>query len=391
MYGSVREWAVEGLGLFVLWQLQDGEVRANPLARAKLGPPPSGEAPPSLRASIARIAEIPADSDALLELLAGAHAGEQLVGRLGSYRVAIGPGEEGAADGEGGIWIALSAETKSTDERTERRALAGDLAAGVSHEVGSALSAVLGWAQLALEHPEEAPAREALETIVACARVARETTSVLLDSARPSGAGSERTDLSGVLRDVKRLLRIESRDRQVAIELLPSPPIWIAARRGEAFIIAWNLARNAIQATPPGGTLRIGASATPSGSVLLVEDDGEGMDAATRARIFEPFHTTRPDGSGLGLALVRRTVEATGASLSLESAPGRGTTFEVRFEPASAPQRRPPRSGTITRPVFEARVLVVEDDPTLRSLIVTALGLRGADVAAAGSAAEAAA
>jgi two-component system sensor histidine kinase HydH len=92
-----------------------------------------------------------------------------------------------------------------------------------------------------------------------------------------------------------------------------------------------NLVRNAMEAMPDGGTIVVSTKAEASDVVLAVQDDGCGMDARTRERAFDDFFTTKPQGSGLGLAFVRRIVDAHGGDVTLGSEPGRGTVVRVRL------------------------------------------------------------
>ncbi len=93
--------------------------------------------------------------------------------------------------------------------------------------------------------------------------------------------------------------------------------------------------RNALEAMPRGGVLTVRTRTEDSGVVLSVEDTGEGMNARTRERAFDDFYTTKTTGSGLGLAFVRRVVEAHGGRVTLTSHEGRGTTVTLRL-PVSA-------------------------------------------------------
>jgi signal transduction histidine kinase len=94
-----------------------------------------------------------------------------------------------------------------------------------------------------------------------------------------------------------------------------------------------NLGVNAIQAMQPGGggTLRISGRGEGHDLVIEFRDDGPGMDEETRAKVFEPFYTTKATGTGLGLAIVRQAVEAHGGTVSVESRPGAGATFAIRI------------------------------------------------------------
>jgi len=99
------------------------------------------------------------------------------------------------------------------------------------------------------------------------------------------------------------------------------------AERLEQVIL--NLARNAIEAQPDGGTVRIATRACDGGAELVVSDDGPGMSEEVVARAFEAFYTTKSKGTGLGLAVCRQIVLAHGGEVRLQSAPGKGTTFTI--------------------------------------------------------------
>ena len=122
----------------------------------------------------------------------------------------------------------------------------------------------------------------------------------------------------------------------------------------------------------------------------MVEDDGPGMSEEQQRRAFEPYFTTKADGTGLGLALVKQTVGELGGSIELKSVWGSGTRFTVALPLAAGSSTRRPAhkrsSGVFYAEPIPHRVLVVDDDLGLREMIATALGMRGADVVAVGSA-----
>ena len=100
-----------------------------------------------------------------------------------------------------------------------------------------------------------------------------------------------------------------------------------------------NLAENALQAMPSGGSLRVTASPTGEGALMIrFADSGAGMDEATVARAFEPFFSTKAGGSGLGLANAKRAIEREGGSIAIASSPGVGTTITVTLPLAGAPR-----------------------------------------------------
>jgi CheY-like chemotaxis protein len=138
-----------------------------------------------------------------------------------------------------------------------------------------------------------------------------------------------------------------------------------------------NLVLNARDAMPNGGVLTIesigGASAK-----LIVSDTGSGIDASVRRRIFEPFFTTKERGTGLGLATVYGIVKQNGGAIGVESSPGRGSSFTVSFpltEGVPTSQQRPLLDQEAAR--SSETILVVEDEPMLRSLLVNLLTERG--------------
>jgi signal transduction histidine kinase len=110
------------------------------------------------------------------------------------------------------------------------------------------------------------------------------------------------------------------------------PDAWAdAGLLGRAFI---NVVENAVHAMPGTGTLRVQVGHDAGMVTLVVADTGVGMDAASMARIFEPYFSTRATGSGLGLSIARRNLERLGGSITVTSAPGEGTTVTLRVPEA---------------------------------------------------------
>src|SRR5262249_2891374 len=96
--------------------------------------------------------------------------------------------------------------------------------------------------------------------------------------------------------------------------------------------VVWNLMRNAIQASAPGAEVEVGIGATPDGGLdLTVHDQGPGIPEEARARLFDAFFTTRSQGMGIGLAVVKRIVDDHGFAVEVDSGEGKGTTFRVRI------------------------------------------------------------
>jgi len=232
-------------------------------------------------------------------------------------------------------------------QRAEKLATLGSLAAGIAHEINNPISILLSRIELMLMEGKE---REAGAELLAdlhvlhrhadhLGRIARH----LLTFGRKPPRGLRRVDLSVVVDDTLLLTRKAlSRD---GIEVHTSLDSDLPSMLGDATAleqVLLNLILNARDAMPGGGTLRIEASRTPAanGIRLRVSDSGCGMPAAVVARLAEPFFTTKPTGTGLGLSVSYRIVREHGGTVSVESEPERGTTFIMVF-PAASFESRP--------------------------------------------------
>jgi two-component system, cell cycle sensor histidine kinase and response regulator CckA len=210
-------------------------------------------------------------------------------------------------------------------------------------------------------------------------------------------------DLNAVVRGSERLLR-RVLGEDVEIRTALAPELWpVRGDAGQLEQVIVNLALNARDAMPHGGTLSLetrNAGPSPAGPgagagwvQLLVRDTGVGMSPVVKAHLFEPFFTTKPPGrgTGLGLATVHGIVAQAGGRVRVESEPGRGTTFEISLprglqaiaaaaEPSAGPA--PMIGGTES-------VLVVEDDPLVREVTARALRSGGYRVLLADGGADA--
>ena len=218
---------------------------------------------------------------------------------------------------------------------TERLAVFGEVTAAVAHGLGNPLAAIRASAQVALLDAE-GPVRKQLLGIVVDTDRLRERMRALLDLGRPVASRAIPAALDAAVRSTLDPLRARSAAQGVRLEVSVPPDLpkvrFDPARFEEALLC---LIGNALDAMPAGGTLRL-AAAPASGDVeLRVEDTGPGMSPATLARAFEPFFSTKPGGTGLGLALARKLLGATGARLSLES-DGGGTRAIIVLPRADA-------------------------------------------------------
>jgi signal transduction histidine kinase len=367
-------WIAHELRLALLEEGAGGVVSGNPEALSRLGGGPMGD----LRSCALRLLG-ESDATRLDAIIDSAREGKHAsIAPRPGVRVLAVPTEAGGAA------LLLTSQESAIAESVQAKAAAADLAAGVSHEVANALSAIAGWAQVARERPDKAPPEEALSLIEKSAQAARDATQDLLRMVRHTNHERTRTDLSVVVRDVVRLLRPEAQSKRVKVRAEVHEPNWVEGKRSQLFSIVWNLAHNAVQMMPTGGEVSI--HIRPRGTLveLEVRDNGPGMSEAQKERAFDPYFTTRTEGTGLGLAIVRGTVESLGGRIRLDTSPGRGAQFRIQLPEAGVKREsetvpKPSRISRVMKPetAEKARVLVVEDDEGVRGLISTTLALNG--------------
>jgi PAS domain S-box-containing protein len=271
----------------------------------------------------------------------------------------------------------------------------GRLAGGVAHDFNNLLTVMIGNADLALDRLQDGDAnRQELEEIRAAAGRAAELTRQLLAFGRKQVLQPEIFQLDGVVTGIGLLLR---RLIGADVELVIRPGAagaHVLADRGQLEQVIVNLAVNARDAMPDGGTLTIETTLRDDAHVALaVRDTGVGMDEETRSRVFEPFFTTKHDGrgTGLGLATVDGIVAQSGGRILVESEPGRGASFTVLLPLAAAQVGEAPSAPERAAPVVDGRptVLVADDEALVRGLIVDGLERAGYDVLAAADGREA--
>jgi PAS domain S-box-containing protein len=318
-------------------------------------------------------------------------------------------------DGDGGVARVVGVAEDVTQRRkleaqlraAHRMEAVGRLAGGIAHDFNNLLTVIRGQSDLLLmDLPEGDPLAEEVEVVRDAADRAATLTRQLLAFSREQVLRPRVVDLVDVVRTMEQLLRrVLGEHIHIQTDFEDDlPPLRVDPAQLEQVIV--NLAVNARDAMPDGGELSItarreritpavagGRTELPVGTEVVrldVRDDGHGMDEAVRARIFEPFFTTKraSGGTGLGLAMAYGIVKQSGGTIHVDSAPGRGTVFELRFPPAwgevpeetddaPPPPRSDPDSGTI---------LVVEDDPAVRRVAGRTLRREGWDVSVAADA-----
>jgi PAS domain S-box-containing protein len=283
----------------------------------------------------------------------------------------------------------------------------GQLAGGVAHDFNNLLTTVLASSDIALDQlGPDSPARADIEEIRHAATRAAALTGQLLALSRKQMVEPRSLDLGRVVAETSRLLqRLLGESVRLATEIAGDLGA-VRADRGQVDQVLLNLAVNARDAMPGGGTLTIVVRnvtlAEPLSTRFMeipvgeyvrlgVRDTGEGMDEATVPHIFEPFFTTKPlgKGTGLGLASVYGIVRQSGGSITVESVPGRGTEFQLYFPRIAADAGRDEVPAVPQSAPGTETVLLVEDEAALRAVGRRILLAAGYTVLAAADAEEA--
>ncbi|QJW93899.1 PAS domain-containing protein [Frigoriglobus tundricola] len=291
--------------------------------------------------------------------------------------------------------------------QAQKMEVVGRLTGGVAHDFNNLLTVINGFTEAALDTlAADHPAAAMLAEVAAAGERAAGLTRQLLAFSRKGTGRRTRADLSATTSGCEGMIRRLIGAGVALVVRVGTSMGSVAVDPGRVEQIVMNLAINARDAMPAGGTLTIStlSADVPNGAphhadvppgryaVLRVTDTGHGMDAATRARIFEPFFTTKPAGrgTGLGLSTVVEIVRGAGGHVRVESEPGRGTAFTVYLPQAiAAPTDPVPDSSGEYRMRGWEVVLVVDDDAPVRAVMCLALRARGYTVLEAADATEA--
>lgn len=236
----------------------------------------------------------------------------------------------------GVLCMAKDCQVYKTEQRMqhlERLAAVGELAAGTAHEIRNHLTSIKGFTQLIAQRygTTDAPSLAKYCALIETEADRMETIlSEFLALARPKQRQMARLDIGQALHDVIAIMYGEALLRNITIDApAPAAPLWVhgeADRLKEVFI---NLIRNTFQAMPAGGKLTIRTKQDDRSVYIDFTDTGPGMTPDVLQQIFQPFFTTKENGTGLGLTICQRTVADHGGCIEVDSAPGRGATFTV--------------------------------------------------------------
>jgi two-component system, cell cycle sensor histidine kinase and response regulator CckA len=285
---------------------------------------------------------------------------------------------------------------------THRLDAVGQLAGGVAHETNNQMTVVLGCAGFVLRHPAlPAPVRTDVEQIRQAAERTARITAQLLAFGRRQHLQTEIVDLDAALERLRPFLERALGDRSTLALEPDSQGQYVRADVGQLEQTLLNLTLNARDAMPLGGTLTVrttpvtvaagaptpfdGEEVPPGAYVsLALSDTGQGMTPDTLQRAFEPFFTTKGPGkgTGLGLSMVYGFVKQSGGYIGARNEPSRGTRIEIYLPRADEAAAVPP-ADSAPEALASSHVLVVEDDPLVRAVIVRELAAQGYRVAEA--------
>lgn len=263
--------------------------------------------------------------------------------------------------------------------RTQRLRVAGELSAGVSHNLNNILTGILGPAQLLEMKNRDETLREEINLIISASKQARDLIRQLHLSVRGDNEPPASIDLNQAIQEAITITRPRWKDqtesRGITIEihenLNPTPPIWGTKSGIEDILI--NLIFNAVDAMPNGGQIHIETRLEKDQILLFFADTGIGMNKDVSQRIFEPFFTTKNNvGSGLGLATVYGTLQRWQGNIEVESIPQKGTTFKLTFKLGQQTATPAPHISNPTQP-GPCHILIVEDEENVSQVLYRTL------------------
>ena len=235
--------------------------------------------------------------------------------------------------------VTLTRAQEESARESSRTDAVRDLAAGVAHEIGNPLNAIsLNLQLLAREfrrEPDDERRARLLHDIATSQNEVKRLEGIIkgfLSAIRPAKLNLVPGSILDPLTDTLDAMKAQFEDRRIQTQLnLPTALPTVLVDRAQMEQVFFNLVKNAIEAMKDGGSLDIEVAADDRDVHVVFRDNGTGMDAATLAHIFEPYQTSKEQGSGLGLMLSRRIVHAHGGEIDVESKPGAGTAFTVRI------------------------------------------------------------
>lgn len=281
--------------------------------------------------------------------------------------------------------------------QAEKMRVLGQLAGGIAHDFNNQLTGIMGFAQLLFDRTSDDKMRDYAIRILNISEQAARLTQQLLAFARKGEQLRETVDLHEVIREITTILK-HTVDRRVEfVTELNATPSTVRGDRSQIQNLVLNVAINACDAMPEGGTLSFETGLIqltapdegtrpdlPAGEYLQIRfhDTGVGMDQATLARIFEPFFTTKDIGQGCGMGLPAAfgTVRSHHGSIDVTSHPGHGTTVQILLPSFAAESVKRVVQEEPTKTLGNAHVLVIDDEPAVLTSLEDALRRAGCRV-----------
>jgi two-component system sensor histidine kinase PilS (NtrC family) len=251
---------------------------------------------------------------------------------------------EGAASGYTLIFQDLTdMKTLEAELRLkDRMAAVGELSAGIAHEIRNPLAAIAGSVQVLKKSAALNPQEQRLMSIILKeSERLNKTIADFLRFVRPQEKRPAEFDIAASLGETLDLLRNSAEvTARIAIEDEIVPPSYTMVGDSDQIRqVFWNIARNALQAMPDGGTLRVTTAAAADHYNITFNDNGRGMNDADQRRLFQPFRTNFPTGTGLGMAISYRIVQEHGGRIEVTSHEGTGTSIMVSLPVSAATMR----------------------------------------------------
>jgi signal transduction histidine kinase/CheY-like chemotaxis protein len=299
------------------------------------------------------------------------------------------------------IGIAMEGDELTARERDDDRLRTlGQLSAGVTHDINNALSMLRMNLWLLPRYTDVAEKTAALVSMRrACDRIGATVRRIQEYAGTASLESPRLVDLGEAAREAVGMTASKWRNeafelgKSIQVTANLSPEIYVLGSENAIIDAVANLIINAVDAIEHAGEIEISVRAAGDDAILQVSDNGVSMYEATRSRIFEPFYTTKESGHGLGLSIIEEAFRAMAGGIVVESAPGEGSTFTATFPRAEKAGRtaemQEGRGATPRKSLAGLRVLVVDDEKSVRDSTLSYLELHGCRVEAAGSGEEA--
>ncbi|MCH2203348.1 MAG: ATP-binding protein [Fuerstiella sp.] len=229
--------------------------------------------------------------------------------------------------------------------RAQRLSSVGALASSITHEFNNILTTVINYAKMGVRHKDDATRDKAFDKILAAGQRASKITTGMLAYSRSTSDRYDPAELSRLLDDVMTLVQKDLQMHRIGVDRDVTTGVWAKVNSSQVQQILMNLIVNARQAMHEGGRIKLSIRDNPDEgwAEISVGDNGSGIPHDRLQKIFDPFYTTRQadargqGGTGLGLAVCRRIIEAHSGRIRVESLPGKGTTFTLKLPRAESP------------------------------------------------------